>query len=216
MTHDDLTIENKAGHLQTLVLKLDRQARWLKRALIAVSIIVLLGGWYMFRTNHYYIALAINGLTETHRFGDDGTVNFGGRFLGEGNTVRFIFSQRGDDMGEFARLRQNSWGWWSVDPILNWRIDSGGILVTERIFISPNYFEDEWVARFNSWSWAAYYHNVNATALIELDHSLLPDYVTATLYQKGRSYVIQLDNIAIFQYYEIEEMINNLVRDFIE
>ncbi|MCL2375770.1 MAG: hypothetical protein FWC76_00100 [Defluviitaleaceae bacterium] len=205
----------RADIRQIAVSKLDRQVRWLKRAAIALSIMVLIGGPAMFRANHYNLVLSLNGITETFRLGEDGTVTYVGHLLGNQNTTRLIFSQQGNEMGEFVHLRRNSWGFWSVSGRTNWQVDSGGILTTEVNFAAPNYFDEQW-ADVPTWTSIAYYHNTNAIALIEIDHSLLPTHVTASLRQWGNHYILQLDNIGSFLVPEIEQMINDIVKDFVE
>ncbi|MCL2375769.1 MAG: hypothetical protein FWC76_00095 [Defluviitaleaceae bacterium] len=253
--HDDLPTENqrelqllqekanRADQLQDLLLKLDRKAQWLRGATIALSIIVLIGGLAAFRANHYNIVLALNGITETHRLGEDVVVTFDDRWFGNNNAMRSILWQEGDEMGNFVSLRQNSLGFWFIASEYGgvWRTASGGGLVTWPVPLwQLNHFDDPRYGRHrHNWatitihqrhlgtttsispSWdfgrVAYYHNTNAIALIELDHSLLPDGITADIRQWGSFYVIQLD-IAIRDFWqpEITPLIEDLVRDFVE
>ena len=188
------------------------------RSRILAAVIALLGIiiLVLYPANNYSIALVLNGHVETHRLGVDSVITYQGELFGRDNISRQILSQSGDDLGEFVNMRRNSLGFWSSGGVGHITLPSGGILTTNFYWIWGNYFDDRQVQGRHSLS-SAYYHNINATALIELDHDLLPPYVTATIWQRGNSYLLQLHNVNRGSLEELEEIISlilDLLNDF--
>ena len=178
----------------------------LKRWIVALCLVIVIGTSTLLYANNYAVLLAMNGLTETQRLEEGFTISFGGRFAGERNKVRVIFSHSGEGLGEFVALRRNSLGFWSIFDYSRgreWRTNSGGVLF--RSFAKTQLHDG------TPWSESVYfYHNINAVAPIIISNSD----TEVILYQWDNSYVLRFRVVDV-HFSEIEEFINNLVKDFI-
>ena len=204
--HDD-------NALQAWVLKYDRKVRILTRIVIVQGIALLIAAFVIFNTmyalnyaNRYTEFLARNGWVETFRLGEDITVSMGG----EDYIWRVIFSQPCDGVGEFVILLQDSRGAWDGGRMFARYTESGGILVENLSSVPPFPFE-AWPRTVH----AAYYHNNNAIAFIQIDHSLMPPGMYVTLRQWDSNYILQFYNVSSM-FGELEQIIYDLISNFIE
>ena len=159
-------------------------------ALVGILLLVIL------YSNNHAIVLRIAGLNETQILYSS-QMTYG--------EIRVIFSDRDD--GNFAMLRKNRFGIWSVMRTANRDSETG--------FLYFTWSSIGWHGRdfINGWHSALY--GTNAIARIGIDNTLLPPNTSISVRQEGRRYVVHIISTGNTELHN-PWRIQYLIADFIE